>query len=362
MKIKLTTLTPLYIGAGQEAIWSPYSDFIQVGEKLYLMDSKKLTKVVTEKGLLNKFTQQIYGTMNASGTRSEFNLRRFIEFELEENIEYFAQKILPVRGGEIKRATVRQCIKSGGRPFIPGSSIKGAIRTAILVDWLYKNSDSYLRKIREALNDRKFREIDLEQDCFGGISGDYLKYLQVSDSLLISHDSLEVTQVERWNLYREGSSTIPQWSEVISQGTCTTFTLKIKDSLGAIHDGDSLFGVLNKQALRIEKFENEALDLDFIPDTIFEPYDDICDNNSSNVGFLRLGGGKTYFDQSFGLWLRDKFPETDLNFMFKLLGLGKNGKVFVGKEKLDFPRTRSFVTQHAQPANLLGWVKLELIS
>ena len=101
---------------------------------------------------------------------------------------------------------IREAIKSvGNRPYIPGSSIKGAIRTALLSDLinnaenekLYNDSSQHLnREIDKGAPSRRRTENParkIEELAFGkDPNHDLLRTLQVSDTEPLESDALAI--------------------------------------------------------------------------------------------------------------------------------------------------------------------------
>ena len=117
-----------------------------------------------------------------------------------------------------------------------------------------------------------------------------------------------------------------------------------------------LLDILNGQSR--ESCERELQELEHAPRD-FEPfrkfYEKLLDAiNKIGVqdAIVRLGGGKTWFDNSIGFAIdQDEFgPEFLFGAYLKLLKLGN----------LPFPSTRSAVLRNNLPAQPLGWVKISL--
>ncbi len=111
----------------------------------------------------------------------------------------------PGRGGE-----VHGFIRSGGRPYLPGSSIKGAIRTALVSAWSTEKSAAVERKLRSPRYDERDTSrksdllqkivLDAEQDR---TEQDPFRFVAVADAPLPD----EATRIDRVFNWRPGRKT-----------------------------------------------------------------------------------------------------------------------------------------------------------
>lgn len=147
-QIRITTQTPLSIGSGQ--ILSPYADYVYDADKdeAYLINKPVFEAAIMEKGLLDEYIDMV--TYTFGNNRSEFNLKTFIEgrsgLGFPENI-YQTQSVQCDGLRQNLRREVKTIIKDVNRPYVPGSTIKGAIKAAILYDWLRKDGKKHLDEI-----------------------------------------------------------------------------------------------------------------------------------------------------------------------------------------------------------------------
>jgi CRISPR-associated protein Csm5 len=373
--IKLTTLSPLHIGAGDEYNLSPYSDYVQRGDSLIYIDTKKLQKAMQgDKALVDAFVK---GMRQFDNNHSTFVLEDFIKGQLGMEIDDLASRVVKIEG-DSKKAHIRRFITTAGKPFIPGSSLKGAIRTAVLVDWLLnrKEGEEELNKIRAAVknSDTKkakdaLEKMNPEQACFGSIERDMFRHLRISDSEIIEASNLMVGGMKRVALpskkkKRQQQSKIPQWSEIIVTSVETTFSLSMTIPLDKTgfdfldqQSVSQLFPIVTRVALESCMREVDELKGFGEFQDFFRFYEDLelnIKSLKSNEAILRLGGGKTWFDNSIGLSIdSDEFGPVKLfeRYLDLLLGI----------ESSPFPSTRSAIVKNNQPVYPLGWVKLMLV-
>ena len=372
-KVALSMLSPVFIGGGEQATLSPYTDFIQQGNQVIIIDQNKLLNALGIKtDLIEEFVQGI--RCGFDNNRSVFSLSAFITNRLNLSLSEVEQCRLPVEG-DTQKNHIRRFIASGGRAYIPGSTIKGAIRTAVLVDWLLKTNPGkkQLAEIRMFIEKKEWsalKRLDPAKECFGSIAHDVFKYLRVSDSALIDDTSLSVSEINRVSikeqnkhiqLIRADIPMIPMWSEALNQGaesTCTVSLLKPLLLTGfPFLDQQSisvLLHILNAQSR--ESCERELQELENAPrdfDPFRKYYEKLLvtiEKSGKHEAIVRLGGGKTWFDNSIGFAIdQDDFgPEFLFGAYLKLLKLGN----------LPFPSSRSVVLKSNIPAQPLGWVKL----
>ncbi|MDO9154253.1 MAG: RAMP superfamily CRISPR-associated protein [Paludibacter sp.] len=149
--LQMEVLTPLHVGAGAEKDWVQGSDFVVHEDKVKILNIKKAAQFVKiddlTKALLEKNSSSLL-------TKLAGNLDNCVDTVF--NSTYFGTN------------DIKSCIKNGlsNKPIVPGSSLKGAIRS-ILVDYL--------------LNDSKTLN---EQTLFGKASdGDeFMRFIKVSDA------------------------------------------------------------------------------------------------------------------------------------------------------------------------------------
>lgn len=146
---KIKTLSPVHIGNGEK--YNKLS-YIYENNKIYFFDFDTLLKIFSSENL-DKFISYIYKNME------NLSLQDFIRNTLKNEGIYKKLKVKALYSLNCK-STIRhndiECfIKSNNKVYIPGSEIKGAIRTAIFY-WILKNSNEFYselnKKVKE-LND-----------------------------------------------------------------------------------------------------------------------------------------------------------------------------------------------------------------
>lgn len=371
--VKLTVLSPLFIGAGKEALLSPYTDFVQDGEQLVYLDERKLHAVLHERPeLIEVFVKGIRDTID--NNRSDFSLSKFLDNHIGQPLAKFEKRRIGV-DGDIGKKPVRSFIATAGRPFIPGSTIKGAFRTAATLHWLRKSSGGKkdfeeIQNLVAKRNRSALKKFPIDLHCVNALSPNAFRYLRVSDSDALSPSVLHVSEVERVSTvtisddsHVKQQASIPQWSETMQPGTSTTFSialLKSQDKTGfkfietqSVQDLFSIVNDFSKDAClhELKVFGNCAYNFDGFKDFYVNLERQIA-SLGSNEAIIRIGGGKTWFDNSIGLAI-DDIESEDKSFLAAYLDV-------LESRDLPFPSTRSAVLKNNLPALPLGWVKLSV--
>ncbi|MEO1417506.1 MAG: type III-A CRISPR-associated RAMP protein Csm5 [Bacteroidota bacterium] len=426
--INLKVLSPVCIGNDQTETLSPYADFVisEDGDEVIYIDHAEFAFLLNERGKVQDFSHQI--VENIDNNRSRFRLREYITDTLEADLDEVSRKRLPnfgIKHGE--RHQVKATLKSGGKPYISGSTLKGAIRTALLHHWLeeepagqhllkqaYKTillpsnqakvkqlGELRFRKKSSRLNGYEFKRMkDLERELerlvkslldesqlFGDLRSKevapFSQLIQVSDSQSFSTSDMAVYQAQRVRLaplggrrdQRRKGGDIPQPREAIQSGSQSNFSVTLRP-------GIEKFGIKNlgqnhpRQLLEIIRTWSKAcigLELDHLDQAYDMPskpakaalsefYGKMYDQAKSGKIFLRLGQGKTYYENSLGVALlnyADKLqqqegedqliPEQFRKFRKMALDVSLRSDLF--------PITRSITTIGHQP---MGWVELSV--
>jgi CRISPR-associated protein Csm5 len=412
--LHLKALTPVHVGAGKEQLLSPYTDFVQKGPAVYYVDQAKVQALLArDPALVDAFVRGVRDGVD--NTRSSFSLEDFLGNRLNVKLPDVSRASLAVIGGKIGRVQIRRVLSDGGRPYLPGSSLKGAIRAALFHHWLTtsergtaelgalaervrtlwarhegelreleelddrggrrppRDDDERRRRLRDTLRQPEktlSRSTSMQEELFGrltaapgdqGFEGPLMRFLRVGDSSVLDPATLAVAQVSRLKL-RDASEVSPQWSEVLRAGTSAAFSIGVTarfshPDLAFLNDGDlrELWSRVNRFALASANLEAQRLLA--APDgfgaaaNLYRDLVALIERARGDFGVLRVGAFKTYFDNSMGLALFARDPVLFEKFR-KLVGLGKNPKTRV-LAAAGFPTTRSFAGSSRVP---LGWL------
>lgn len=382
-KYQLQTLTPVHIGSGETL---SHIDGCYANGRWYRID---LDKVLAHPSTdLNALTSE----MAQRNFRWENYLRRY-NTDLSELSAYNLP--CPQSPEEVE---IREAIKTiDNRPYIPGSTLKGAIRTALLGEILNESSDIYSESLSqlETLIDQRPRGNPrreqparrIETLAFGrDPNHDLLRALHVSDTVPLDSNSLAIGMA--WTVTLNQSDQLVQkidrgqeYKNFVQQMQARqrlTFTLKIDELLFREREKARLdFSELQEKTLHdiAEVCRSATDDLmqseqDFFGyyhlSEIANVYDKLIDlNNNLPAGafLLQIGWGTGYHANTVtSLFTNDEeSPENlqmDLRERFKL---GESRSQRENYDDLEFPKTRRILYRGQNPIAPLGWVKISPI-
>ncbi len=250
MKYYIQTITPLHIGNGEEL--SPL-DYVLMNGKYFRITQQNIQEFLISIDLkyIDEYSNWIMNITNEitqledqkkrernkfgkdknqklSQLRKDFNLKTFVRKIGKENeFETFLKTKTYISYLSKPKMQIRGLLKTANNnPYIPGTSIKGAIRTALFYDYLinYKDFENIKKILKSSYLYAKkkievnFREIDkqkkyfaekLEQEAFYcGLQKnderinysdeklDVFKFLQISDGKVISDNSLTLENID----------------------------------------------------------------------------------------------------------------------------------------------------------------------
>ena len=277
-------------------------------------------------------------------------------------------------------------IKDGGKPYLPGSSLKGAIRSMLLRYLLVsdRNKAEYEERINTSIRAgrrirREFLSTEAENLVLGKTNSSLLRALQVSDSSTIEPSQLELGCAKVLSLTQEGyawkdlgnrrnlddfAEATPIFFESLPVGTVLSGSLKINDDLlsgycaeqlsyrpEGIQAMKQLFSVCNQgsaELLQREAAFFEAIGLKSCLKATANLMS-VVQSCQENQMVFPLAWGTGYNAKANG-WVID----SDLmNMIRRDFNLGREG--------FEFPKSRKVLFSQGEPANLVGWVRLSIV-
>ncbi|HQB09457.1 MAG TPA: type III-A CRISPR-associated RAMP protein Csm5 [bacterium] len=151
-EITLETITPVHVGSGEEYING--LDFI--GD-IFFDINRLMREASTDSKMMNNLCNEI----------EKGNLRNFYNSNRELFSKISEKKSIP---NSIFGQNIKKHIKTNGKIYLPGSSIKGAIRTAIAASYAYDENHNYqdlLSSINDYCRDTKYADKKLLESMFG---------------------------------------------------------------------------------------------------------------------------------------------------------------------------------------------------
>lgn len=223
-KIKIETLTSVHIGSGETLQYG--TDFVPDQDA----EGYGLFGVVDPKKILNLIGEEHIGNWLSAIERRDSTKTIIKQFAPHVKLHDYSKRILldycdePAKNGD----TLKEFIHDGmGKPYIPGSSIKGAIRTSVLAALASKKTGLY-----GSIKDRKGKPTakNVESSLFGADpNSDVFRFLQIGDAIFEPnceevHRMVNINERERKSFWDKSK---PQMVETIGPNTETEFQLKL---------------------------------------------------------------------------------------------------------------------------------------
>lgn len=302
-RLYFKTLSPVSVTTGEK--FSPYSDFIIEGKQIIFIDKAKLKTIfenhANRDNLIDQYVEGVVSGMD--NNRSRFDLKDYLRNSLKVELsEITLRKHLAFIRGE-RRIIVNEILKNPHfQPYIPGSSLKGACKTALLYDWLKNKSEGnkWLANFVQNLErNRGKAEKELQEQM-------QTYKIAFSDSSFLPVECINVCQVVRLNLKTQ-SKGIPQIVEAISKNY--TFSAEFgfhseneKEENFTLND---LFRVLAQFSKDANQRDIEMLSQVKSPNeptkNLLSFYEKIQEKLENNQTCFKIGSGKGYFFNSVGL-------------------------------------------------------------
>lgn len=383
LQLEIEVLTPVHIWNGDEI--SPYIDYIEEDEVIHLVNQDKIFEEINK--YEDSYEAYIRHIKNNSKKSDKVLLKDFLK-QQRISVDKVTDFSIKLRC-EAKSTVIKLIMKELNKPYIAGSSIKGLLRTALLLHWyrengknpdlehIIKNQGIKNKKIDILRAGYNYVGQDVFRDRFNNIQSDMFRFLQVSDSGLFDNSCLNVIKEENINLesYSNQSDKEPEYNtnlhvvtECIRENSKSTFSLKITrtefDGLDKVYidkyfkwfaknQEEVIFSIVNDMSeknilLYIERLEK--LDHDKFKNIInlyHRLLKDIKELKKSKEGCIfRLGSHKNFYDQTIYDVLKD--------------GDKKSIRDIVGSSNSDdfFPATEWFVVENRNITTVPGWIKI----
>lgn len=350
-QLAVTTITPLHIGAGGGDLLDDL-DYVS-DERVYVIDQERMLA-----GLSSERLRRAEQAAPLSQLLSPAEWRDYARYSLPNPT---GRERVPRMLGQVKDAF--------GRPYLPGSSLKGPIRTALA--WaLLRAEDKPVGRSDLGYNPRF-----ADDPLMGRLLGrdpyhDLFRAMQVADSAAIAPgDSLDLLRVSLYSL--RGQRLLPKgegWSffvEALRPGAELRLRLRLDDYLLApeiarrvdLEGGEAwLRGWLG----HCQAFSEEVIRYEqgfyayYGPPELAAFYDDLAVQAqgvaAGREALLQLAWGAGWLSKTVGMYLSDD----ELAMVRDQFRLGRAGVE-------EFPKSRRLVERGGRPGAPLGWVRLRLL-
>lgn len=177
----LKILTPVHIGGTAEKHLQEGFDYIKKDNKIYRLYTEKLLK--SDSGFKPTVLAQAFMKGNADAIKTMLG-NRFNDFAVE------------FKGEAGSTGEIKAFIKDGlfNKPYIPGSSLKGAIRSTVLSQWLKPDTD------------KRFADDNL----IGKFENSWFRHLQVHD---VQFESTDFIPTKLYNLGKDSDEWQGKWKK-----------------------------------------------------------------------------------------------------------------------------------------------------
>lgn len=298
--IHIEAITPVHIGSGN--LLAPNTDYIARRNKegeiyIRILDEKKILQLIGEENVQN-WVSCIERKEDCAEMVKRYAPTSMLNDFTTRRMQLFSKTIASTD-------TLKETLHDGmGRPYIPGSSIKGAIRTAILSE--LAKEENGLEKLSVNKKGKPDGDI-LERKLFGNdAKSDIFRFLQIGDAYFEQGTEIALRLEMKLNVSHEESVECngqkPQLAEAIGASATSSFRMKIDDRLyrqckAAGHSGlrsmppsltseEHLFKTINSHTIELLQTEIEIWEEYDGADTYIRNIKDIlqiakaCDKNS----------------------------------------------------------------------------------
>ncbi len=204
--ITIKTIGPVFIGSGKSLSKKDYI-FDKNQQIFKLVDMAKLGEICSKKGLNKKFVDFFLDPRQAELYRFLVD-NRFSPKEYEQTVQY----CLKSQDSHLETHAIKEIYlftqNGQGEFYVPGSSVKGALRTAILTNMLLdekgKNKQEYIndvnnnltkiRKYRDKTEPRLLNTLNINETKSEDAVNSIMRGIIVSDSEPISKDDMTIVQ------------------------------------------------------------------------------------------------------------------------------------------------------------------------
>lgn len=356
INLEIKTLSPVAILNESNAKLSPYIDIVRDKDEFALLDVDKIAdKLINDEKYYNKYLQILRN--KSSNSIDKYTIKNLLD---DKNI-----KLKDIEAGRIKaKCSVRgnneidTCIKSRGIAYIPGSTIKGSIRTAMLYNKMNKE------KLREKTY---FGREYVGQDVFRknpkSIQEDMFKDLIIRDTYLSSDIETCVYEARSINLYKSIGAyklnlDMPILLESIEKEQVLNSQIVMKNKRFSKEElfsniNDFFEKVINKELEEINKLKFNGKNI--LINQYNQLLNKIIDFKEEKNGFIcRVGKLKGFFSNTLTAGLNND----EVYNLMKNLNDGKRKKIKMRKTKGEFPTTKWVISSDKSIEGTFGWIEV----
>ena len=203
-KMKLEVLTPLHIGGADYKSKLDKKEYIFDKDKktLTLIDNEKFIAFLIKKNLFEKYIAYIENNVNAKVMiqNRNINLFNFLKANnIDKDIQDFRKKAPIKLDMNIENMNdIKLMLRDvQGKPYIPGTSIKGALINLLLVDYIIKNREKFSKEKRIILSECKKTNDDRS---IRGLKNDIKKIVNQIEKSIIYSDNKTLEKSKKFGI------------------------------------------------------------------------------------------------------------------------------------------------------------------
>ncbi|MDD4281991.1 MAG: type III-A CRISPR-associated RAMP protein Csm5 [Candidatus Methanofastidiosa archaeon] len=366
--MKLQALSPIHVGTNKEF---DVLEYLSVKGLLVVADDERLVETMAHVGALEMFNADLIATMRSKTTTLLSILKTHGLWNSKgiASIEAYRVKKDYALDNE-KKYSIRQFMRTPDYlPYIPGSSIKGAIRTAVLYGILKKAKEeneqkfdyTFVSKFEEALRitpkrkmnraasefERILQTYPLTRDSRPSPNTDIMRAVRISDTAPLDKDALELRKVHIFNKGKDAHELQKMGIhlECIPAGSTLEFDCTINKTIladfEAVGTGSLPF---RKESDLVKACETFSRDLWEFESSYFESEREctrIYDFYRSGKGTIRLGAGSGLAATTIFMLM----PESKRHLYRQAYDRYTEG----------MPTSRKVVIENDAPSTVLGW-------
>lgn len=367
MKMNISTITPLHVGSGAE-----------YGRPEYYIASLNDKKVLVRADINRLFmmlSDDLKDELVIQLEDPEFNLQSFIKMVNPQLPKGGLAKIR-LYYSNIKSKlpdNIAEHVKTSHLAYIPGTSIKGSIKTALLYDMVDpKDLDKVERLISRRRNGKpEIKKWDSQNFIDDFFSSDprkkpntsIMRFLQVTDTspvnrmTIYSMNSVKANK-NGWTWYRHNQDAGKKFIEAIDKNENIEFELnlnqkdKITQELKLDYKEDYLS--FDRILKCIYQFSDDLIEneIDFAHkyriDFLEDFYTQLSSKNTMKSPVMNIGQGTGFLASTIGLKIREYDKK-----LYDTVREATRRKTYPN----EFPKTRKVIIKDMEP---MGWVKVSV--
>ncbi|ERM92368.1 hypothetical protein O163_05505 [Caldanaerobacter subterraneus subsp. yonseiensis KB-1] len=374
---KLTALSPVFVG-DEKGHRSPL-EFFKEGPLVYVLSEDKLPEILLMLKKVNHFMGYVMNSPSPS-------LYKYFETisDSEKNliIKNATLRAVPAAASSVKNLRLHICDPVTLNPYIPASSIKGALRSALMHYFISDNSEELRKHIskisRQSRGTIKKEEAGKVLDFYyfqnnkirgnvkarKGANTDLMRIIKISDAFSKQKDISGIVRVKVVSLNRDRGyhfskikgkeEEIEIFIEAIRPGSEFIFELEIDDFLDSVIEGKNKHRSMKEMLIEALHLKSEQLiqeEKEFFEKAGLSNVKDYLEVLKKEGVNLRIGWGSGLLGTTAALLLK----ENERRIL--------RDKFFQSRNSYIFPQSRKVVvTENEEISGTLGWCRLELIT